>query len=123
MVNNLFEFFVAVEHGEFIVDILSLYGNLFERLHIYLDEYEEDFQQIILSDEDKLQTTLKKILLKEAQNNGIIPEFWDIDERFELDGEFAIRNNDPEDQDDIKDVQDVVTDFKDWTGIELDIIC
>lgn len=122
MVNDIFETFITLEHGIEVADVLSIYGNLFEKLHIHIDDYEDDFTYVSFDDEDDLQNIFKKILLKEAQNNGIIPENWDIEERFELDGDFAIINNDPEDRDDIKDIQDIVVDFKDWTGIELDII-
>ena len=119
MVNDLFKFCVIQEHGEYVADILSLYGNLFERLGIHIDDYEDECNWTDWDDEDNLQAIFKKILLKEAQDNGIIPDFIDIDEQFNIDGDFAIYKSS---KDDNQLIQDIVTDFKDWTGIELNII-
>lgn len=118
MVNNLFEFIIAQEHGDSLADLISVYGDLFEKLHIHLCDYEEDFAWQDWDDEDDLQAKFKRILLKEAQDNDIIPEDWDIEESFNFYNDFSIVGG----YDDRDVIINVVTDFKDWTGIELDII-
>lgn len=119
MVNNLFESIVIAAFGDDIADVISIYGNLFERLHINVDEYEEQLSSCDFSDVEELSTLFKRILIEEAKNNNIIPEEWDIEEYFSLYEDFSIICSDV---DNLEEIEQVAQDFKDWTGIEIGIL-
>lgn len=93
--------------------------NLFERLYINVDEYEEQLSSCDFSDVEELSTLFKQILIEEAKYNDIIPKEWDIEEYFNLYEDFSIICSDV---DNLEKIEQVVQNFKDWTGIEIDVL-
>lgn len=111
---NIFRDFVEINFDYDIVDVLDTYESLFERLYIDLGSYEDEIRNPW--DGNDLQETFKLILLNEAQNNGIIPETWDIYQNFDVEESFAIVNYDDFDE---EEINKVIEDFEDWCGLKL----
>lgn len=97
-----------------ILDVLETYEDIINELEIDISTEYLDDNAIVL------QEQLKTIIVKKAQDEEIIPENWDIDECFNLDRRFAIIFN-PEIMTE-DEMFRVVSDFKDWCGIDLQII-
>lgn len=111
---NFIKDFIEIDKGYDFLDTLETYESIFNELGINLYEYEEEFDYNSTTYYEDLDTVCKKILLIEAKLNDIIPEGWDIDEKFEYNSGFYIIDN----TDEAKDIQDS---FKAWAGITLGI--
>lgn len=107
---NIFEDYISIFNYN-TYDILATYENLFTRLGIRIADFDDNFRSWDW-DEDNLQETLKKILLYSAQEEGIIPDDVDIDD-FKVNDEFSISTT-------IDNYKQIIKDFEDWCGIELD---
>lgn len=114
---NIFADWIEITLGYDFVDVLETYEPLFNRLDICIADYQDNFQSYDWDDPETLQTTLKKIILCKAQENGVIPDNWNIDESFEVDDCFCIIIGD-KDEDEVYKVQ---KDFDEWCNIELEI--
>lgn len=110
---NIFEDYIYNVNYD-IYDVLSTYQTVFDILNINICDYADSFSQYSWEDPDELQCIFKCILLSEAQENGIIPDDVDIESCFDVDCEFAIHSSR------VENYKQVVADFKDWCGIELD---
>lgn len=109
---NIFEQYVNIIDYD-IYDVLSTYEHLFNQLGINISDYEDDFY--VWDDAETLQENCKKILLYEAQKEGIIPDEIDISDYFSVDHEFAIYSE-------VEDCEGIVKDFEDWCGILLKVL-
>lgn len=106
---NIFRDYLEATVSYNVVELLETYDDLFDRLGI-------DISSEYLSDDAfLLQEQLKTILVKTAQDEGIIPEDWDIEECFNLNRKFAIYSDIAPKE----DLQKVIKDFEDWCGIQL----
>lgn len=109
---NIFESWVNIVNYD-IYDVLSTYERLFNELDIDISDYKDDFYE--WTDAEILQDNCKKILLYEAQEEGIIPDEIDIFDCFSVDYEFAINSE-------VEDYEKIVKDFEDWCGIKLNVL-
>lgn len=114
---NIFRDFVEANFDYDIIDVLDTYENLFAKLGIDISD-----NDLVRNpwDGEYLQSSMKIILMTAAQQEGIIPETWDLDYHCDEDDPFILVNFD---EDEMEKVHNAVEDFKDWCGIKLSVDC
>lgn len=115
---GLFQDFVEENFGYNIVDVLETYESLFKELLVDTSKHSD---LLNVYDADELQCNLKSILLFQAQEDGIIPDDWDIDDWFDVDECFSICVPDEVTEEQNEQIMKVVDAFEDWCGIHLSI--
>lgn len=108
---NIFEDYLNIVDYN-LYDVLSTYEIIFNKLNINICKYEDDFSN--WDNPEHLQEILKRILLYEAMEEGIISDELDTYEDFDLEDEFAISKN-------VEDYEQIIEDFYNWCGIKLNI--
>lgn len=113
---SIFRDFVEANFDYNIIDVLDTYEDLFDRLGIDISD-----NDLVRNpwDGDDLQQNLKIILMTAAQQEGIIPEHWDLDIHCDDEDVFTLINFE---DDEMEEVYKVIEDFKNWCGIELTVI-
>lgn len=112
--SNIFEEYLELTTSSDTLDVLNTFAKFFEKKNISLFEYENYFDSY---DSETVYDSIKLIILLEAQKVGVIPDSIDIEDCFVLhDGVYDIISaNCP-------NAEQIQADFKEWSGIELDIV-
>lgn len=109
---NLFETYLEEREPD-MYDVLSTFAEYFENARI---DTISDPDLLHCNDADQLCTNLKLILLESALEEGVLPSWCEpIDEWFEVDGDFYIKEHED------YNCEAIQESFYDWCGIELNI--